>query len=32
VLADDEGLTRHAALAAEVRRLDAEASGFLSKA
>jgi ATP-dependent DNA helicase RecG len=33
VLADDPRLTGHAALAAEVRRrLDAEASGFLSKA
>jgi len=33
VLADDPGLAGHAALAAEVRRrLDAEASGFLSKA
>ncbi|MFE6255764.1 ATP-dependent DNA helicase RecG [Agromyces sp. NPDC057865] len=32
VLADDPGLGRHAALAAEVRRrLDAETSGFLSK-
>jgi ATP-dependent DNA helicase RecG len=32
VLVDDPGLGRHAALAAEVRRrLDAEASGFLSK-
>ncbi|MGW4930884.1 ATP-dependent DNA helicase RecG [Agromyces sp. NPDC004153] len=32
VLADDPGLPRHAALAAEVRRrLDAETSGFLSK-
>lgn len=32
VLADDPGLRRHAALAAEVRRrLDAETSGFLSK-
>lgn len=32
LLADDPGLTRHAALAGEVRRrLDAETSGFLSK-
>ena len=32
LLADDPGLKRHRALAAEVRRrLDAEASGFLSK-
>lgn len=32
LLADDPGLTRHAALASEVRRrLDAETSGFLSK-
>lgn len=32
LLADDPGLARHRALAAEVRRrLDAEASGFLSK-
>ena len=32
VLADDQGLRRHGALAAEVRRrLDAETSGFLSK-
>jgi len=32
LLADDPGLRRHRALAAEVRRrLDAEASGFLSK-
>lgn len=32
VLAEDPGLTRHHALASEVhRRLDAEASGFLSK-
>lgn len=32
VLAEDPGLTRHRALASEVhRRLDAEASGFLSK-
>ncbi len=32
VLADDPGLAGHGALAAEVRRrLDAEASGFLSK-
>ncbi|WP_173924305.1 ATP-dependent DNA helicase RecG [Agromyces sp. Marseille-P2726] len=32
VLAGDEGLERHGALAEEVRRLDAEASGYLNKA